>query len=289
MNRRSLDVTDSDGNSVIVGIEPSSRGMRGRTVLRSLNRVIREPTEVSDMRIASFDFSDETVIVTGGSSGIGRGIALAFGSSGARVLNADVQEEPKDVDARTPTHEAIREHGGSAAFVETDVSDPDEIRALIETADEFGGVDVMVNNAGINYDTSFHEITESEFERIHEVNVKGAENTCAVAGELGIERIIFTSTAAVYGIPERNPVSDEHEGVNDSAVLAEIAEQRGWDDEDIHSELEARKRVLRYLLTEDMAAYQDVTAVVSTFAKDPEFILDEIEAGTLDPSTLPVE
>ena len=60
------------------------------------------------------DFAGETVIVTGGSSGIGRAVALAFGDAGATVINADVRREPKDLDADQPTHEAIRDHGGKA-------------------------------------------------------------------------------------------------------------------------------------------------------------------------------
>ena len=73
------------------------------------------------------DFTDETVIVTGASSGIGRAVALAFGEAGATVVNADVRAEPKDRDAERPTHEAIRETGGESEYVQTDVSDPDEI------------------------------------------------------------------------------------------------------------------------------------------------------------------
>lgn len=119
------------------------------------------------------DFSGETVVVTGGSSGIGRAVALAFGEADATVLVADVREDPKDVDAETPTHEAIEDAGGRAAFVETDVSDPDQVASVVEAAREFGGVDVMVNNAGVHVSREFLDVTPEDLARVHGVNTVG--------------------------------------------------------------------------------------------------------------------
>lgn len=120
-----------------------------------------------------FDFADETVIVTGGSSGIGRAIALAFGNADATVIVADKQEEPKDPDAQLPTHGAIEEAGGAAEFVETDVADPEQVRSVVEAAREYGGVDVMVNNAGIFVGGSFTEYDSEDLDTGYEVNVRG--------------------------------------------------------------------------------------------------------------------
>ena len=120
------------------------------------------------------DFSGETVIVTGGSSGIGRAVALAFGEAGATVLNADVRADSKDPDADRPTHEAVREAGGEAEFAETDVSDPEEVAAVVEAARAFGGVDVMVNNAGVYTKRRFLDVTPAEFDEVHAVNARGA-------------------------------------------------------------------------------------------------------------------
>ncbi|NEU58140.1 SDR family NAD(P)-dependent oxidoreductase [Halorussus sp. MSC15.2] len=119
------------------------------------------------------DFSDSTVIVTGASAGIGRAGALAFGDAGATVVVADVREDPKAEGESVPTHERIRDGGGDAEYVETDVSDPDQIRTLIESAREFGGVDVMVNNAGVYTKRRFREVTPAEFEEVHAVNARG--------------------------------------------------------------------------------------------------------------------
>ncbi|MBX0296166.1 SDR family NAD(P)-dependent oxidoreductase [Haloarcula nitratireducens] len=121
----------------------------------------------------NFDFTGETVIVTGGSSGIGRAIALAFGEAGATVVSADIDPDPKDVDAERPTHEAIEADGGTAEYAETDVSNPDDLAAVVEAAREYGGVDVMVNNAGWFTRGDLFSVDRETFERIHGVNTNG--------------------------------------------------------------------------------------------------------------------
>jgi len=125
------------------------------------------------MGSTQFDFDDETVIVTGGSSGIGRAIAVRFGEAGANVVVADVREEPKDVGADVPTHELVAEMGAESEYVETDVSDPAQVESVVEAARAYGGVDVMVNNAGLYIESSFLDLTPEEFRRIHDVNVGG--------------------------------------------------------------------------------------------------------------------
>lgn len=119
----------------------------------------------------TFDFSDATVIVTGATSGIGRAVALAFGEAGATVINADIETEPKD--AVRPTHTEIRERGGDAVYVETDVTSVSSLESAVATASDFGGVDVMVNNAGIFIEEPLMETSVEHFERIHAVNAKG--------------------------------------------------------------------------------------------------------------------
>ncbi|WP_122089426.1 SDR family NAD(P)-dependent oxidoreductase [Halalkalicoccus subterraneus] len=120
-----------------------------------------------------YDFADETAIVTGGSSGIGRAIALAFGDAEATVIVADKQEEPKDPDSDVPTHEVIAESGGNAEFVETDVADPEQVRSVVEAARDYGGVDVMVNNAGVFIGGSFTEYDSEDLDTGYEVNIRG--------------------------------------------------------------------------------------------------------------------
>lgn len=123
--------------------------------------------------------ADKTAIVTGGSSGVGRGIALRLAEEGAAVAVGDVREAPKqgiyyDLDLETPTHEVIRERGGSATFRETDVADPDQCEALVEHAvGEFGQLDILVNNAGIHVPGDAEEISLEDYHRIIDVNLNG--------------------------------------------------------------------------------------------------------------------
>ncbi|AEH36793.1 SDR family NAD(P)-dependent oxidoreductase [Halopiger xanaduensis] len=125
------------------------------------------------MGALTYDFDDETAIVTGGASGIGREVATRFGEAGATVIVADVREEPKREGESTPTHERIEDAGGRATFVETDVTDPDDVAAVVEAAREFGGVDVMVNNAAIYRHGSVLETDLETFDRLLEINVQG--------------------------------------------------------------------------------------------------------------------
>jgi len=125
------------------------------------------------MGTANFDFEEEVVIVTGGSSGIGRATALEFGVAGATVVVADVRRDPKDLDADTPTDEAIAEIGGTAEYVETDVTDADEVASVVEAAREYGGVDVMVNNAGLHRDGTVTDLAVADLDAMLGVNVRG--------------------------------------------------------------------------------------------------------------------
>ena len=88
---------------------------------------------------------DETVVVTGASSGLGRATALLAAEEGAKVVNADLRREPR-YDER-PTDEVIEEAGGEAIFVETDVTDLAAVEATMDAAtDAFGSLDAVVNN-----------------------------------------------------------------------------------------------------------------------------------------------
>ena len=140
------------------------------------------------MGTTQYDFAGETVIVTGGGSGIGRAAALEFGDAGATVLVADLNEEPRDEGESVPTHEAIENGGGRAEYVETDVSDPDQVDALVEAAREFGGVDVMVNNAGIFRGKPLVEESVETLDQVLGVNVRGMFAGCRAAARDMLDR-----------------------------------------------------------------------------------------------------
>ena len=113
------------------------------------------------------ELSGKVAIVTGGASGIGRATAQLFAEQGAKVVVADVAEEEGEALA-TGLGEAV-------AFRRTDVSDAEEIQALVDFAvDSFGGLHVMVNNAGVS--SSFRRFLRDDlrdFDRVMAVNLFG--------------------------------------------------------------------------------------------------------------------
>lgn len=121
----------------------------------------------------AYNFENEVVIVTGGSSGIGRAIVLAFAEAGATVINSDVRDTPRGSHNDVPTHKAATDLPGEVTYIKTDVSDPDDIHTVVKAAREFGGVNVMVNNAGIHVPESVLDVTAEEFDTTMDVNVRG--------------------------------------------------------------------------------------------------------------------
>ncbi|MFB6138380.1 MAG: SDR family NAD(P)-dependent oxidoreductase [Halobacteriaceae archaeon] len=137
---------------------------------------------------ADYDYDGATVIVTGSSSGIGRSVARAFADAGATVVCADVDPAPKDPERQTPTHEAIADDGGRAEFVETDVGDADQVAAVVDAARAFGGVDVMVNNAGILIAKRLFDAEPDDLDALYRVNVRGTYVGTRVAARDMLER-----------------------------------------------------------------------------------------------------
>ncbi|MEF8781213.1 MAG: SDR family NAD(P)-dependent oxidoreductase [Haloferacaceae archaeon] len=162
------------------------------------------------MGSVTYDFSDETVIVTGASSGIGREIALQFGEAGATVLNADIREGPKEEALTVPTHEVIRENGGEAAYFEVDVAEPERIHEVVEEAREFGGVDVMINNAGIYTRGPLRTLDVEKFDRLQDVNFKGVFYGCQAAAvdmiDRDVEGTIINNSSTESELVERDQV-----------------------------------------------------------------------------------
>ncbi|MGW6742885.1 SDR family NAD(P)-dependent oxidoreductase [Streptomyces sp. NPDC055025] len=114
----------------------------------------------------------KTVVVTGASSGIGRAIALAAAHHQAKaVYVADITDTPRE--GGPPTAEEIEKLGVPARFLATDVTRRADLDALIDATGEFGGVDVMVCNAGITLRADTADVTEDDLHRLMAVNLDG--------------------------------------------------------------------------------------------------------------------
>lgn len=113
---------------------------------------------------------NKVAIVTGGASGIGRETALRFAEEGAQVAVADIDKRGGE-----ETAQIIAKKGGHSLFIETDVTNSEQIKHLVnETILQFGALNILFNNAGIgNSELKSVEISEEEWDRVVDVNLKG--------------------------------------------------------------------------------------------------------------------
>jgi 3-oxoacyl-[acyl-carrier protein] reductase len=117
------------------------------------------------------ELNKRVALVTGGSRGIGKAIALALAKAGAAVA-INYRERGEEAAAVVA---AIREGGGHAAAVAADVSNAAAVQRMVaETEDRLGPVDILVNNAGMAATRGLDEITEEDFDRAVAVNLKSA-------------------------------------------------------------------------------------------------------------------
>ncbi len=143
--------------------------------------------------------ADQTAVITGGSSGNGRAIAEAFAAEGADIVVADIRDEPRD--GGEPTHARIAsEYDVEVVFVECDVTEVSDLEYAVAVAEQMGGIDCMVNNAGIFRRHSLMDVSEEEFDAMVAVNVKGVFFGAQLAAERMLESdggsIINLSSAA---------------------------------------------------------------------------------------------
>jgi NAD(P)-dependent dehydrogenase (short-subunit alcohol dehydrogenase family) len=121
--------------------------------------------------------SGRTAIVTGGGSGIGRGIALALAREGARVVVCGRRQGPLEETLR-----ALQGDGGEGLAVQADVSNAEDVARLVEmTVERYGGVDLLVNSAGVGGGGTIHDHDIQTWDRVMAINLRGPFLTARAA------------------------------------------------------------------------------------------------------------
>ncbi|MGB5186986.1 MAG: SDR family NAD(P)-dependent oxidoreductase [Acidimicrobiia bacterium] len=167
------------------------------------------------MDYPDFRLDGQVALVTGASKGIGWDLAKAMAHAGASIAVA-----ARDLPSLERLADEIRADGGEALAVELDVRDVARISTAFEQVREhFGSLDVLVNNAGLGANHPAEDITESDWDEMMDVNLRGLFFACQAAGRImlaqGSGRIInMSSQAGVVGIREHAVYSASKGGVN---------------------------------------------------------------------------
>ena len=154
--------------------------------------------------------SGKTILITGGGNGIGKAIALMAGGMGANVLVNDLGGsltggDEGDAGPAEQVAAEIRAQGGAAISNSDSVTDFEAVQEMIETAKkEFGGLDSIINPAGILRDTMFHKMSEADWDAVIAVHLRGTYNVTRASVEYFRDReagnyVLFTSTSGLIG------------------------------------------------------------------------------------------
>ena len=192
---------------------------------------------------------DKVALITGGARGIGLGFAEAFVKEGAKVVIADI-----DIERATRSAAAI---GPAAKAMKLDVTDLSAIDTLVKAVDdEFGGIDILINNAGIFDMAPVNEITEESYDRVFSINLKGPLfmmkaasnvmikrgrggkiiNMASQAGRRGEALVLLycASKAAIISATQSAALALVKYGINVNAIAPGVVDGEHWDVVDAH-------------------------------------------------------
>jgi len=180
-------------------------------------------------------FSGKVVLVTGGTSGIGKATAIAFAKEGAKVVLSGRRETEGQA-----VVEEIKKAGGTAMFVQADVAKEADVKRLVEeTVAKFGRLDVAFNNAGVEWTGVLTSVSEADYRRIFDINVWGVlasmkyeilamlktgggaiVNTSSIAGHIGMGgvSVYIASKHAVEGLTKSAALEFAKQGIRVTAV-----------------------------------------------------------------------
>ncbi|MCA9136865.1 MAG: SDR family oxidoreductase [Planctomycetales bacterium] len=157
--------------------------------------------------IKLFDLTGLVAVVTGGSKGLGLAMAAGLASAGAKIALCS-----RDADEAQQAASQIRDQfGGEAIGVAADVTEPDQIEAFVSKVESaFGGIDILINNAGINIRGAIGELSYDDFRKVQQINVDGVWSMCRAViprmKQRGCGRIInLASTLGLVGLANRTP------------------------------------------------------------------------------------
>jgi len=151
---------------------------------------------------APFSLEGKKAIITGGGIGIGKSISIEFARAGADVMLCSRRMEHLE-----PTAEAIRQLGKRALPLSVDVRDPEQVQAAVQrTLEEFGTIDILVNNHGASFRAPVEKISLNGWNAVVGINLTGVFLFCQAVGKHMIERrqgviVNIASMAGVWGSP----------------------------------------------------------------------------------------
>jgi len=157
--------------------------------------------------IQLFDLSGKAALVTGGSRGLGQAMAAGLASAGADIVVTSRHED----EAAAAAAEIAAQYGRRALGLRADVASPDDCQAMVDrTLAEFGKIDILINNAGVNIRGPIDTLSYDQFRQVQQINVDGVWLACrAVVPHMKQARygriINIASTLGVVGLENRTP------------------------------------------------------------------------------------